>query len=532
MAGVTNHTYANNDRTVTGRQFGVGNGARTVWNLAGMDSDRALLHPVLYKIDWGGIQQLYNTARTNLCLQSQTFGTTWDVASYPCSVAANTTVAPDGSTTADTITATAGNARHGVQSGAITAAAGSVHTCSVYVKKGNYTNIVIGDSNDSVWHVSNFDLDAGTNIGDTNATGTIVPVAGSPGWYRVTTTFTRTVTGSMLFVIALQNTSNKTQVTGFNAAGTETLIVWGADVKAGSTLSSYIPTTTAAVTVTDYSTDSAGKVTFASAPAIGTQLTYKDPWATNAYRHFGLGDGSATMFSLPYAPRDPFVLANGVLQGNGTATNLAIRSQDFSAGWSLVNAPTRVSAALTYSGLTLDLIGDDSAVLVKGFYQAITLTGDGIKSLSFYISKGTATTTMVRLQDATAAQNRILASITWSGVVPSVSMLNGTLVGVESIGNGIYRVLTTGTGFVAANTHNLFVYPATSTAGFLSADTGDVLLGGFQVENSPQPSPYIPTTTVAKTGDYTAAPNGDVTFVSAPADTAALTWTGNMGVQR
>ena len=83
--------------SVTARYFGTGNGTRTVFNLAGMDSDRAYLMPVLFKQDWGGVQQLYSTPRTNLILWSNDItNAAWT--KRGTTVAALTAHGPDGGT--------------------------------------------------------------------------------------------------------------------------------------------------------------------------------------------------------------------------------------------------------------------------------------------------------------------------------------------------------------------------------------------------------------------------------------------------
>ncbi len=67
--------------------------------------------------------------RTNICLQSQTFGTTWTTAA--ASVTADQTAAPDGTTTADFVKEDATTAAHGITQ-AITTATNAPYAYSVY----------------------------------------------------------------------------------------------------------------------------------------------------------------------------------------------------------------------------------------------------------------------------------------------------------------------------------------------------------------------------------------------------------------
>ena len=63
------------------------------------------------RTDWRGTQQLYSTARTNNCPQSQTLGAWTPTGS---TIASDATTAPDGTLTADKIQEDAANSAHNV----------------------------------------------------------------------------------------------------------------------------------------------------------------------------------------------------------------------------------------------------------------------------------------------------------------------------------------------------------------------------------------------------------------------------------
>jgi hypothetical protein len=63
-------------------------------------------------------------------------------------------------------------------------------------------------------------------------------------------------------------------VASYAGTGLQGLYGWGAQVELSSVTTSYIATTSAAVTVTDYSLGTTGIVTFASAPANNALLTW------------------------------------------------------------------------------------------------------------------------------------------------------------------------------------------------------------------------------------------------------------------
>jgi hypothetical protein len=179
-------------------------------------------------------------ARTNLCLQSQTF----DNASWTkdnATISADAIAAPDGTTTADKIVEAATTAQHrAYQSVALTAAA---HTFSVYLKSGGRDWACIAlttGANNYAW----FNLSTGS-VGTVNvvygSTATISSFGN--GWYRCSITITTTA-ASWVPIVAAAESDNV-----FSYAGdvTKGIYAWGAQVELGSFASSYIATTTIAV---------------------------------------------------------------------------------------------------------------------------------------------------------------------------------------------------------------------------------------------------------------------------------------------
>lgn len=265
----------------TAHQFGTGDGTTAAFQLTRKITDGALsfVEPVenvnaitgIYRNDWQGNQLMYSTARTNLCLQSET-QTSWT--GENANATANTTVAPDGATTADTITADTATGRHGRHMVCASIAAGSVYTISAWIKKGTAQYVAVGDRGDSVWHLANVDLNAGTIKAAINCTATITAFSG--GWYRVSCTFTRTTTGSGQPSVNILQTGLEVSPPSFAGAGTETVVAWGVQLEAGATMTSYIgPTVGSVVTRTDYALGSTGIVTFGSpVPLASAVLTW------------------------------------------------------------------------------------------------------------------------------------------------------------------------------------------------------------------------------------------------------------------
>jgi hypothetical protein len=206
-------------------------------------------------------------------------------------------------------------------------------------------------------------------------------------------------------------------------------------------------------------------------------------------------------------PRDQHVIFNPVsglyepsLLLEGASTNLCLQAENFAVTWTPFGTPTLTSAAIAASvmGVALDLVGDDdAATLNEGYLQAITFTGDGVKSVSVFMKKGSSPAPNGNdflLFDNTASVARVWATITWSaGGVPTVVMTNGTHLGTPiAYTNGIYRFRFSSTTVTAANANRIQVYGARNGT---PTEVGNVYVGGVQAENTVIPTSYIKTTT-------------------------------------
>lgn len=177
------------------------------------------------------------------------------------------------------------------------------------------------------------------------------------------------------------------------------------------------------------------------------------------------------------------------------STNLVLQSENFGVTWTLSGTPTRVAAFHTASGVSLDLIGDDDGAVLESFAQNITFTADAVKSIKAHVrAGGSSTSSVIRLRDTTAGADRLLATVTWNGTVPVVTMSTGTYVGFDVMADGVYCLNFSTTAVTAANTNTLHAFPATNAA-LVTTSTGTLIIGGIQAENLASPSSYIPTTT-------------------------------------
>jgi hypothetical protein len=167
-------------------------------------------------------------ARTNLVPNSNAFTTTgWGGSNS--TVSANSAVSPDGATTASTLTLQSGS--YPSRFVTVTTVAATSYTVSVYAKAGTHDTLSLewrgaGTTPDAVFNLSSGTVTAGV--------GTIVDCKN--GWFRCSMTEV-SVDTSELFIIG-----------GGSFPPTGTIFIYGAQVEAGSTPSSYIPTAGATAT--------------------------------------------------------------------------------------------------------------------------------------------------------------------------------------------------------------------------------------------------------------------------------------------
>jgi hypothetical protein len=178
----------------------------------------------------------------------------------------------------------------------------------------------------------------------------------------------------------------------------------------------------------------------------------------------------------------------------GAGTNLCLQSENFGTTWVAGGTPDRVAAAHTKSGVTLDLIGDDSGAGTEYYEQNIAFTGATVKAVSVHLKASSSASVVIRLHDFTAGVTRLLARVTWSGETPVVTMTNGIHLLSEPMIDGVYRLYFQTTAITPANTNTMQVIPASGVP-IDGVSQGYVYAGGVQVENSPFPTSYQRTTT-------------------------------------
>ena len=210
------------------------------------------------RIDYtgGGFGKLLlEPQRTNIALRSEEFSnaSSWVLANSG-TITANTTISPDGTQTADTLNAGANSAQ--VQQHR-TDTSGAVYTVSIWVKR------ITGTGNVFLRAVVNAD--------------TLIAVTSD--WQRFTATVTSTTTTIRIGV--------KLATSG------DAVAIWGGQVELGSYATSYIPTTTTAVTRTQ---DNASKTGISSliGQTEGTIFAEFDSPQFLSGSYIGISDGTTS----------------------------------------------------------------------------------------------------------------------------------------------------------------------------------------------------------------------------------------------
>lgn len=177
-------------------------------------------------------------ARYNLL----TFSEQFDDASWSkvnVAVTSNATVAPDGTTTADRITAAAGASVKYVGS---TPTASGQTAFSFYVKAGTHGIVQLLNTGDA-GAFANFDVTTGTiGVVGTKTTATIQNVGS--GWFRCVATFSAATVYAAGWRLYQIPSLASGYAPSWTTAGTETTDIWGAQLEVGSTATTYQRITT------------------------------------------------------------------------------------------------------------------------------------------------------------------------------------------------------------------------------------------------------------------------------------------------
>ena len=266
----------------------------------------------IYRQDWQGNQQMYATPRTNLALWSQDMtNALWSKTAGGVGVAPTVTgnyaSAPDGTMTANRVVLT--------NTGATTTADFSRLGMSV-------TTVAQQAYAQGLW------------LKSTDGVSTYKVQLSFNGQAPQILTVTPTWTWFGNAIVAAQDTSRsyRFDIQGGTSCSTSAdILAWGAMQCQASYTGAYIPTTSAAVTVTDYSINmTTANVTFSTAPVAGAVLTYSGTYqgvTTPTPQQFGTGNGTQTSFALSLPPGAPAPITTPYYMEYRVGANMGLSAQ-------------------------------------------------------------------------------------------------------------------------------------------------------------------------------------------------------------
>jgi hypothetical protein len=391
---------------------------------------------------------LIEKVRTNLILQSQTFQTTWGP--IRASVSTDTTTAPDGTTTADTLFDSVDANIHYIRQNfsALTGPA----TISVFAKANQLSQIQLVAAGGTTPMGRGFNLSTGTTFAESvggvvsNDLGQSITAVGN-GWYRCTMSWTSTGQNDFWLLTSVGGAAT------FTGTGTNGVFIWGAQLETGDIATDYIPTTTAAVSV--------------GITADIPRLDYT-------------GGGCPSLLLEPQR------------------TNLALRSEQFdNAYWEKLNSTVTANAAVSPDGYTnADKLIDDSTNAIHRIRRSFTILSNTTYIFSVFLKKAELDYAIV------SSGGNALTGSGGSGAdkIASINLNNGNIVtnnyniNVVEFGNGWYRVSISLTTDSDGGT--LSPYILTSEDGITGTYVGSgkgIYLYGAQLEIGAYATSYIPT---------------------------------------
>ena len=413
-------------------------------------------------------------AEENLLLQSQTFDTTWTVASSgtALTITANALNAPDGTTTAEQLTNTATTLLHRLSQPVAAVRVSTQYAISFFAKNNNAGFIAVSLYDDTSFTrnaAASFNLSTGA-VGTTSASGTgysvdstsITETPAGSGWYRCTAVVTvgsTCTTPSITFAVQTASTlgGNYGLGSAYLGAG-ESIYLWGAQLEQRSSVTAYTATTTQPITnyVPVLLTAASGVARFEHNPTTGESLG---------------------------------------LEIEESRTNLVTYSEQFdNAAWGKFAVTVTADATIAPSGaLTADAVTLDATNAIHEIYTTFTSVSGTTYTGSYFVKAGTHRYVQLLGPGAIFTQ--------WANFDLQTGTRTAGTTGfgaIQAVGNGWYRISLSAAAASSSSVARISLAliesgTAARAAGFTGDGYSGIFIWGAQLEAGAFPTSYIPT---------------------------------------
>jgi len=417
-------------------------------------------------------------AEENLQIRSQEMDSTAGWAVGDTTVTANTTSAPDGTTTAETLTETATTAAHFLitQNGSFSTISGQTYTSSCFFKKG--TGASAPDIIQMTFRAggftspphANFDISvggetSGTVVGGSAEVAATITAAGN-GWYRCSITATASSASSTTGtgINFCNNNPSSARAPSYAGNTNADIFLWGAQLEQRSAVTAYTPTTTQPIT--NY---------------IPTLLA-----ATDNVARFDHNPTTGESLGLLVEEQ---------------RTNLLLRSEGFdNAAWTKtdINGTLTANAAVAPDGnLTAELFQEDTTNNPRVIRQAVSSSGSNTFALYAKQAYGNRFLTLYMTNSGFLGTARVHATFDLTLGTVTISGATGagvfTSASITPVGNGWYRCAVIGETLL----NRCISINAVNNTSIAASYTGDgysgIYIWGAQLEAGAFPTSYIPT---------------------------------------
>jgi hypothetical protein len=398
-------------------------------------------------------------------------------------ISQNIAIAPDGTYSAKLLAETTTNSEHYLDYIGPSIISGTTYTMSVYAKNAGakFIRLRTALSNPDLDYI--VDLETGALAAGTQTyliNPSVIPVGN--GWYRISASYTGTLTRTGLFRIQLVTGANPQSV--YAGDGKSGVYIWGAQLEVGAFATSYIPSN-------DTFTSRASTATY-----IGSDGLVKTS-AINTARY------NYNPMNLKLAPK---------LLLEPAATNLVTYSEQFdNAVWVKYNSAITANATTAPDGtFTADKLVENNTTNRHLAYTGATIASTAI-TFSVYVKAGERTEFNIDSYEGITPSNPFISKFNLSTLVATKQNASTADATITAVGNGWYRCSVTTITAPLVATSFYIILSNGSTTNYAGDGTSGIYIWGAQLEAGTTATSYIPTTSsqvtrsadVSSSGQYT-----------------------------